>query len=295
MKKILILGLVVFICSAFKSVYALDWKDLHEKADKKTLEEALTAAKVNPGFVDAQYVLGLVYLNMHKDKEAQEVFTKIIASDNKIIEAKWGLAEILRRQHKLKESEEILNGLIKSHPEFSPAYISLAYIKYIQMDFEKSVQLAHKVIDQGADNVDLSNYVRSYAMMAGAKGMIAHYGGPLSKAINGTAVMPNLRRAERLQPDSPGVLFGLGSFYLLAPRFAGGNVDKAGPYLEKAIKIDANFSDAYVRLAQFYKLKRDNEKYQAYLNKALAIDPQSELALDIKNGNCKFICINAQE
>jgi tetratricopeptide (TPR) repeat protein len=201
----------------------------------------------------------------------------------------------LRRQHKLKESELILDELIKSLPQFSPAYISLAYIKYIQMDFEKSVQLARKVIGQGADNVDLSNYVRSYAMMAGAKGMIAHYGGPLSKAINGIAVMSNLRKAERLQPDSPGVLFGLGSFYLLAPGFAGGNVDKAGPYLEKAIKIDPGFSDAYVRLAQFYKLKRDNEKYQAYLNKALEIDPQSELALDIKNGNCKFICINAQE
>jgi hypothetical protein len=75
MKKILILGLVIFICLAFQSVYALDWKGLYEKADKKTLEEALVEAKANPDSADAQYILGLVYLNLHKDKDAQDIFT----------------------------------------------------------------------------------------------------------------------------------------------------------------------------------------------------------------------------
>jgi tetratricopeptide (TPR) repeat protein len=286
------MALIAFLAFfQFDFAYAFDWKDLHEKADKTNLQEALTHTQNTPGSIEGLYVLGLVYLNMHRDKEAREVFERIIALDGKNIAAQWGRAEVLRRQHKVKESEEILNNLIKANPEFSPAYISLAYIKYIQMDFEKSVQLAHKVIDQGRENVDLSNYVRSYAMMAGAKGMIAHYGGPLSKAINGTSVMPNLRKAEKLQPDSPGVLFGLGSFYLLAPVIAGGDIDRAKTYFEKVIQIDPQFSDAYVRLAQLYKVRGDKEKYNFYLNKALEIDPQSELAQDIKIGTCKFICI----
>ena len=37
----------------------------------------------------------------------------------------------------------------------------------------------------------------------------ASNGGPLSKLLNGTQVLPNLKKAEKLQPDSAAVLFGL--------------------------------------------------------------------------------------
>ncbi|MDD5595555.1 MAG: TRAP transporter TatT component family protein, partial [Candidatus Omnitrophica bacterium] len=88
----------------------------------------------------------------------------------------------------------------------------------------------------------------------------------------------------------PAVFFGFGSFYLLAPNFAGGDKNRAGDYLKKAIKLDPLFADAYVRLAQFYKIKGDEKKYEDCLNQALKIDPQNDLALDVKNGKCKFIC-----
>ena len=122
--------------------------------------------------------------------------------------------------------------------------------------------------------------------------MIAHYGGPLSKVINGTGVLPALRKAEALQPDNAGVLFGIGSYYLLAPGFAGGDRNAALDHLEKAVKADPLMADTYVRLAQAYKLKGNSEKYNVCLQKALEIDPQNELALDIKNKTCKFICVN---
>jgi Tfp pilus assembly protein PilF len=77
---------------------------------------------------------------------------------------------------------------------------------------------------------------------------------------------------------------------MLAPAIIGGDLDKAKDYLEKAIKADPLLVDAYVRLAQLYKARADMQAYQAYLGKALAIDPQDELALDIKNGTCHFIC-----
>ena len=90
------------------------------------------------------------------------------------------------------------------------------------------------------------------------------------------------------------VLFGLGSFYLLAPALAGGNIDKAQEYLEIAVKNDSLFADAYVRLAQVYKIKGNDEKYRLYLDKASQIDPENELIADIKNKRCKFICISTQ-
>jgi tetratricopeptide (TPR) repeat protein len=132
-------------------------------------------------------------------------------------------------------------------------------------------------------------------MYAGAKGMLAHYGGLISKAIDGLAVKPNLDKAQKLQPNSPGVLFGLGSFYLLAPGIAGGDKAKAQNFLNQAIQADPLFADVYVRLGQLAKIKGDQEKYNLYLQKALEIDPQNELAQDVQSGRCKFICVNSQD
>lgn len=291
MKEKITLLIVFFSFFCFKLCFGMDWIRLHEEADKKSFSDALSALRINPESKEDLYVLGLVCLNLHKDKDAGEIFKELLALEPDLTEAKWGSAEALRRQHRLEESEKYLEEIIKSNPRFSPAYISKAYIRYTRGDFNEAVKLAVFVLKEGRDKVDLSNYVRALLLLGGAKGMIAHYGGPLSKVINGTAVLPNLKKAKALQPDSPGVLFGLGSFYLLAPHLAGGNRQLAEGYLQKSINADPFFADPYVRMAQLYKLKGDNNKYQAYLNKALEIDPLNELALDVSQGTCRFICV----
>ncbi len=293
MLKRLALLLVIYLFFGINLSYGLDSRKLHEKADNLNLSDALADAKAKPNSIDDWYLLGLVYLNLHKDKEAEESFNKVLILDPKAIEAKWGVAEVLRRQHQLKKSEELLSEVLKLNPDFPAASITLAYIKYNQMDFNAAVRLANKVLGLGEKNVDRSNHVRAHLLYGGTKGMIAHYGGPLSKVINGTAVLPSLKAAERLQPESAGVKFGLGSFYLLAPTLAGGDLERAEVYLKKAIEIDPLLADAYVRLGQLYKVKGDNVRYNEYLNKALVIDLQNELALDIKNGKCKFICLDS--
>lgn len=290
MLKRSILFFVAFSFLGINLSYALDWKELHEKADNMVLSDILADVKARPDSIKDLYVLGLVYLNLHKDKEAGEAFDKVLTLDPRVIEAKWGKAEVLRRRHQPQKSEELLRGVLKQNPDFSPASITLAYIRYIQMNFNAAVRLAIAVLKQGEKNVDQGNQVRAHLIYGGTKGMIAHYGGPLSKIVNGTAVLPSLKAAERLQPESAEVKFGLGSFYLLAPALAGGDLEKAEAYLKKAVEIDPLFADAYVRLGQFYKIKGDSARYNECLNKALEIDPQNELALDIKNGTCKFIC-----
>ena len=286
---------VIFFMAALFSVchgscFAFEWKPLHEKADKISLAEALAKAGSGSASREDLYMLGLVYLNRREDQKAGDIFNRMLSADKENPAARWGIAEVLRRGHRAAESEKMLEEVIKSAPAFAPAYNSLAYIAYQKMDFNKAIRLARKVLDMGRENVDTSNYARAYLMLGGSKGMLAHYGGPFSKIIDGTAVFPLLKKAEALQPDAPAVLFGMGNFYLLAPTLAGGNKEKAGEYLEKAVKADPLFADIYVRLAQSYKVKGDNAKYQAYLSKALEIDPKNELALDVKNGTCRFIC-----
>ncbi|MEI6631183.1 MAG: tetratricopeptide repeat protein [bacterium] len=292
MSRLIGLCLLLSLFLLSEVCYGLEWKKLHEQADKTTLSGALDSLKQKPDSMEELYILGLAYLNIHKDQEAGEVFSRILRLYPQTIEARWGLAEVQRRQHNLDKSEALLSEIIEANPDFSPAYISLAYLKYMRMDFKESIALAYKVIKQGKSSVDLSNYTRAYLLVGGGRGMLAHYGGPISKIANGTAVLPNLKKAEVLQPDSPGVLFGLGSFYFLAPGLAGGDKEKAFGYLEKALQQDPLFADAYVRLAQFYKYKGDNDKYKAYLDKAARIDPQNGLLLDALNNKCRFVCIS---
>ncbi|MFH1046311.1 MAG: tetratricopeptide repeat protein [Candidatus Omnitrophota bacterium] len=295
-KKKLVALIMLSILGLFSScAYALDWQKLHEQADALTLNQASELIRQDPEGLETLYLLGLVYLNLHRDNDALAAFEKILNANPEVIAAKWGRAEVLRRQKKIADSETLLKEVLKKEARFYPADITLSYIRHTQLKFGESVSLAYKVKSAGRENVDLSNYVRALLLIGGGKGMLAHYGGPLAKIFNGTAIYPNLKKAEELQPDSAAVLFGLGSFYFLAPKIIGGDIAKAEDYLKRAIEKDPLFADAYARLSQLFRMKGDKEKAADCLQKALAIDPQNELALDAQSGRCKFICASIKE
>ncbi|MBU4478696.1 MAG: tetratricopeptide repeat protein [Candidatus Omnitrophica bacterium] len=285
--------IVMVLCT--RNCAALDWKVLHEQADYITLTEAADALQKGQETVDALYVFGLLKLYNHEDKEAEAIFSRIIELQPDCYEALWGVAEALRRQHHLDKSARMLDTIIKEHPDFSPAYISLAYIKYLQMSFDDGVRLAGTVLKRGPDASDKSNYMLAHCLYAGNKGMIAYYGGLLSKIINGVSVLGHLKQAEKLLPENIAVYYGLGSYYLLSPPGLGRDLQKAAEFLDKAIKKDPLFVQAYARRAQVFRLQGDNESYDKYIAKALDIDPQDEIALDIKNNTCKFICVGKKK
>ena len=287
--------LIVFLMGGVCNAATFDWKTLHEKADTVSVQEARRAVARNPELLQDLYVLGLTYLNAYDHVEAEKVFRKMLEIDISSIPAQWGVAECLRRKKKCAMCIRLLEEIIAADPLFSPAYVSLAYVRYVKMDFNEAARLTYTVIKQGKETVDLTNFVRAHGLFAGAKGMIAHYGGPISKIINGRVVLPYLKKAEQLQPDSPVVLFGLGSYYLLTPPIFGRDLEKAEDYLTRAVEADPLFADIYVRLAQVYKMKGDRERYQKFIDKAIELEPDNEVALDIKNGTCKFICLQKED
>jgi len=289
------ISLVVLLIVPAQSCCAWEWKSLHEEADKIEVRLAEEKARKKTGSGQDMYVLGLVYLNLHKDTDADRIFNELLSLSPGLPGPRWGRAEVLRRRHNLTASENALKDVIRLNPEFYPAYISLAYINYTKLRFNESVKIARQVLKLGPEKLDLSNYVRAILLVSGSKGMIAHYGGPISKIINGAPIFSELKKAERLKPLDPAVLFSLGSFYLFAPKIAGGDKTRAEAYLTKAIKADPQYSNAYVRLAQLYKFRGDTQKYGYYLDKALQVDPGNELALDVKEDRCKFICLGPKE
>ncbi len=286
------LFLFIFILLfGINSSFGFDWLNLHQKETESKLNKGKESVAKDLNSIEDLYLRALAYLDKYQPGRAKELFKKILKIEPSNLPAKWGVVECLRREHQCQDCQERLKTIIEKRADFAPAYITLAYLSYLDKDFEKTARFSYQVIKMGKDNVDLENYVRALGLFAGAKGMIAHYGGPFSKVINGRLVMPYLKKAEKIAPESAVVYFGLGSYYLLTPTIFGRNLDKAEEYLEKAIKADPKFSDIYVRLAQVYKAKGDTGRYKEYLDKALEIDPKNELALDVKSGRCGFICL----
>ncbi len=291
MKKIKTISLVIaFLCLYCNALsYAMDWKSLHEKANNISIEQAAAQPNVQKN-KEGLYILAIAYFNNHMDKKALDCFERILELDPDSISAKWGIAEFQRRIYKYDIAEESLKKIINDRPDFCPAYISLAYIKYIQTDFEEVVKLMATVINYGLKNTNLTTHVRAHCLYAGAKGMIAYSGGPISKIVNGPAVFRHLKIAQKLFPECVAVHFGFGCYYLLRQKESGQDLNKAEKHLKRAITIDPLFADGYVRLSQVYHSKGDFKKSGIFLNKALEIDPENLLAVDIISKKCKFIC-----
>ena len=166
-------------------------------------------------------------MKFYRTQDAENIFRKMSYIDHLSLEARWGLAECDRRNRLGAKVEDLFYAIIESNPEFVPAYISLAYYNYMNLDFNESARLTYVVTRMDPEKVDLSNYVRAYSLFGGAKGMVAHYGGPLSKMINGGLISSYLRKAEELDPTSAAALYGLGGYYLLSPPFLGRDIEKA--------------------------------------------------------------------
>lgn len=286
--KTLFLSLIFFIMAS--SGYSMQWQELHEKADSFTLEQAQDFFKESHEALEGMYVLGLVYLNLHLDNEAGDIFSRMLKRDAAVVTARWGEAEVLRRQHHLDESANKLKDIIKSNPDFSPAYNSLASIYYFEEKFKKVIALSAKVIKQGKEKAGLADLVKAHCLYARAKVIMAHFGGPLAKIISGSAVMRHLEIARKIQPDSAYVYFVMGNYYLLSPVLFGRNLRKAEWYFQKTVRKDPLFADAYVRLGQVYKLKGDRKKYDSYIMKAFEIDSQNQLAIDVRSEACRLAC-----
>ncbi|MBD3246236.1 MAG: tetratricopeptide repeat protein [Candidatus Omnitrophica bacterium] len=284
---------LVCLCGAV-SLHAaeFDWRQIHETAAEISLAEARQQIQEGEPSLRDLYLVGLKYLDEYKAGKAAAVFSRMRERSPEMKEALWGGAEVLRRENQFKESARILEELISKHPGYAPAYISLAYIRYLEMDFRECAGLAMDVIRMDQAEVDQTNYVRAHTLFAGAKGMLAHYGGPIAKVMSGRQVMPYLKKAEEIDPDAPAVLMGLGSYYLLTPPLLGRDVEKAKRYLQQAVKEDPLFPDAYVRLGQAYRMQGNEKKYRQYLRKALELDPNHVIARDVQSGKCDFICVS---
>jgi tetratricopeptide (TPR) repeat protein len=221
----------------------------------------------------------LTLLRARKDKDALAIFEKVLLNQPYNLDALWGKAEVLRRDHEYRESQYLLKKVLKNNPKHAPSLISLAYIRYKDDRLNEAQKLIEKVL-RGAP-LNREDEALAYIMLGTINSRYAAKGGLISKIKYGTRIKGYFLKAEKIAPDLPEAHLGLGSFYLLAPAFAGGNLDKAIKELELCVKLSPVFATANARLAQAYKKKGDFKKFNSYFLRAKELEPKNEVLKEL--------------
>ncbi len=244
----------------------------------KILKEILRIKKiecVKPVHKSELIEQGLSMLRKRNDLDALGVFELVLSEDPLNSDALWGKAEVLRRQRKYDESEMILAVIMKTDPLHTSSLITLAYLRYYENKLEDSMMLVKKALN--TECIDKENEAMAYVMLGTINAKLALSGNLLNKLKYGTKIKPAFIKAIRLSPDLPEAHLALGTFYMLAPSMAGGNINKALAELQYSVKIAPNFATANARLAQAFKKVGDEDKSKTYLQKARDIDPDNEV------------------
>lgn len=222
---------------------------------------------------------GLELLRTRKDFQALAIFEQIYIQEQENLDALWGKAEVLRRARKFNESEKLLQEILDKNSSHVPSLISLAYIKYKNNDCAAAKKLLKKAIE--AKNVDKGNLALAYVLMGTVNSKLSAKGWLFDKIGYGLQIKCYFIKAKELAPNLPEARLALGSFYLLAPVYAGGDLNKALIEFEAALKIAPEFATVNGRLAQYYKKTGNLEKYNFYVQRVKQLDPENEVLKEI--------------
>ncbi|MDD2690078.1 MAG: tetratricopeptide repeat protein [Candidatus Omnitrophica bacterium] len=228
---------------------------------------------------DTLFEKASLLLKSRKDNEALAVYEEILSIEPANIDALWGKAEVLRRSRDYGHSEDLLNQILKINPGHVSSLISLSFIRYKDTRLNEALQLVKRALK--AERLDNDNEALGYVMLGMINSRRSQQGWFFEKITYGMQIKRHFLKAKALASDLPEISLALGTFYLLAPPIAGGNLEEALKELDAAVKIAPDFATVNARLAQAYKKKGDLDKYNFYLKKTRELDPENEVLREL--------------
>ncbi len=216
---------------------------------KESLKNAIT---YRSNFVEAYSLLTKIYLlenNLNAALSLAEKANELVPGNNVLMN---NLAVLYIKTGDLPSAKKIVEGLIRHNTKFTPAYITLGNVYYLEGKYEMARFIYLKALDEGEDSGDLYTNI----------GIIA------IKLDEGNNALGFLKKAEEKSPNNPYVLNNVGEYYLSA-----GDFDGAIKEFNAALKINPKMIEALVNLGVAYSnVKLFNEAEDIY-KKALSYDP----------------------
>jgi tetratricopeptide (TPR) repeat protein len=284
---ILVRSFIIFALLFCSSARAADWKNPADSAIQLSPGAILSLENKKDKSAQDVYRLTIVYYREYQQAKLKKLFNDNEKNipDSPVLKLLQGI--ILMWDHRHQESRNILTNAVKAYPDFYPAQIALLHLDYLQKDFVRVYRMARPMIDKKSE-LSRFHLTVSLLLAAGSKGFITRKN--LIKAIPAYfEVNRYFKEAQKLMPDSAEVLYGVGSYRLVAPAIAGGNLDSAIQLLERSGQLTPLNTNVYVRLAQAYRAKGNLAAYQKNIARAWELDPQDELLLDYVSGEKVFL------
>jgi len=282
-----ILPLIIFVSLLCSSSFAADWKSPADLAIG--MSQDAVAGLENKKNKSAQdvYILTIVYYRQFQLSKLKHLLgeEEKRSANSPALKLLQGIA--FMGEHRYQESRAVLAGVIKTDPDFYPAAVALAHLDYLQKDFERAYQRAVQLIGKRKE-LSRFHFTVSLMLAAGARGVLAKrnllIAIPAYFEVNGY-----LAEAQKQMPDSAEVLFAVGSYHLLTPGVAGGDLEKAIALLELSRQMTPLNPDVCVRLAQAYRAYGRSDVSGKYLRQAAQLDPRNELLVDNLTGEKAFL------
>ena len=280
---------VMFILLSLTAVtaYGADWKILTDGTTALSPAAILALENKERKSDEDIYALTLIYYRQYHHAGLKKLFAAYekVMPDSPVVKLLQGI--LLMQEHRHRQSRAVLTGVFRAHPDFYPALFALGHSSYLQKDYQEAYVLARQLLDR-KKQLSRYHYTAGLVLAAGARGFTTPRNWilaiPAYFEVNGY-----FREAKKLMPESPEVLYGTGCYHLLTPSFAGGDIDLAISLLEKSRRLTPLNTQVYVRLAQAYRAKKDENAYSKNIARAIELDPQDELLLDYLSGEKAFL------
>ncbi len=134
------------------------------------------------------------------------------------------------------EAERLCRDALSRRPEDLDAAFNLAEVLVCEGKAELASEMVRKLSRHDGLPARLVGRLRFLELEI--KGLGIQKRGLLALLAYGASVLPTLRGAVRLAPDSADIRYALGRFYLLAPVLMGGDLRQARSELGKACQLD---------------------------------------------------------
>ena len=162
------------------------------------------------------------------------------------------LAVIYVRAKRYDEAKSFAEAVIKKNPKFTPAYITLGNIFYIQNKFELARLVYLKAVDQGDDSGDL------YTNM----GLVTLYTEDKDAALN------YLKKGVEKSPGNPYAHLNLGNFFMST-----GDYEGALAEFETALKFAPMMVESIIGQGAAYMQLKSIDRAEDLYKKAISINP----------------------
>lgn len=173
----------------------------------------------------------------------------------------------LFKNKRYSEAKPIFEGILNGDEKNAEAnyYLGMIYWRYVG-DLDKASELLETATENDESNAQY------HFLYSGVLGVRAMRSNPIKQAYLATKIRNQLEKTIELEPAHVDARYNLIQFYIMAPGFMGGSIEKAKAQAESLVKLNA--ARGYMGYAAIAANEKDDGAAENYLLKAITADPK---------------------